>query len=31
MGEQSPVLRLLQVAAARGERLELVGGQPPVL
>lgn len=31
MGEQSLVAQLLEVAATKGERLELVGGTPPVL
>lgn len=31
MGEQSLVAQLLEVAATKGERLELVGGTPPLL
>jgi len=31
MAENSPVQRLLEVAADKGERVELVGGQPAVL
>ncbi len=31
MGEQSLVVQLLEVAASKGERLELVAGNPPVL
>lgn len=31
MGEQSLVMQVLAVAAAKGDRLELAGGKPPIL